>query len=421
MDNNHNKNNNNNNNSNNNNNKSNNNLDLANTTHQTDILNDVIKEFELTSPGSFVCQNCRNRSPQELAKLVEQANRHSNNRGVMLVINEHQLKASSGSLVNDSKVDNTNNSDDDNNNNNNSNNNNNNNNNNNELFKKLQEELVACKLREAESSLGFKELQQKVTQLSKQWQQFIKDCENPRSSGEIKNRTLLDLKETIMSLKVKETCMVSEYNELKQKLIDLETENHVYKRQEKKLKECINTLEEKLSTSLLREDDLINENKELLRRIDSISTQNEESVIMYKIKYAEQCQKMADMRRKVAELEIENEELLTAYKLNPSVQDGRNNFHNNNNNPHKCHYKRNNNNDDNEPTTPTYGSVTSLEEQQQNVIDLLSNCDMSDIMTESFFADAVFAPVSLPTGLPTNLKTRKNHNDDNNNDGDSFI
>lgn len=39
-----------------------------------------------------------------------------------------------------------------------------------ETFQKLQEELVACKLREAESSLGFKELQQKVNQLGRQWQ-----------------------------------------------------------------------------------------------------------------------------------------------------------------------------------------------------------------------------------------------------------
>ena len=34
----------------------------------------------------------------------------------------------------------------------------------------MQEELIACKLREAEANLSLKELQQKVIELKQQWQ-----------------------------------------------------------------------------------------------------------------------------------------------------------------------------------------------------------------------------------------------------------
>ena len=39
-----------------------------------------------------------------------------------------------------------------------------------EELQSMQEELIACKLREAEANLSLKELQQKVIELKQQWQ-----------------------------------------------------------------------------------------------------------------------------------------------------------------------------------------------------------------------------------------------------------
>lgn len=111
-----------------------------------------------------------------------------------------------------------------------------------------------------------------------------------------------------MALKVRETCMVSDFNELKQKLIELETEarnfgnrrspvavttdspsfvrsfeffflrpflserqNNVSKRQAKRLQDEVDKLEEKLSEASLREDELVNETKDLQRNISNLN------------------------------------------------------------------------------------------------------------------------------------------------------
>lgn len=261
-----------------------------------------------------------------------------------------------------------------------------------ETFQKLQEELVACKLREAESSLGFKELQQKVNQLGRQWQQFLKDSEHAKNSGDIKTRTLLELREAVMALKVRETCMVSDFNELKQKLIELETENNVSKRQAKRLQDEVDKLEEKLSEASLREDELVNETKDLQRNISNLNAKCQEDLIMFKIKDAEWCQTAAALRRKASELEIENHELVTALKLsNPKHSEmfekirsqGQNSLAKN-----KSHVEV-----DQDSTQP----LDRLSDDfQQSVMELLSKCDMSDIMTESFIADTMFLqPSSL--------------------------
>ena len=43
-------------------------------------------------------------------------------------------------------------------------------------MQQLQEELIACKLREAEANLSMKELRQRVTDLDKYWQVILTCC-----------------------------------------------------------------------------------------------------------------------------------------------------------------------------------------------------------------------------------------------------
>ena len=134
----------------------------------------------------------------------------------------------------------------------------------------LQEELAASKLREAESHLALKDLRSKVSELSNMWQKHLKRADAPGSQAEVPSTpkkllgSLLEpgksevtkLEEELMSTRLKEVEAMGELKELRLRVMDLETQTHVYHNQLKRQGEEADKLTEDLDQSKRLEQEL---------------------------------------------------------------------------------------------------------------------------------------------------------------------
>lgn len=182
----------------------------------------------------------------------------------------------------------------------------------------LQEELIAVKLREAEANLSLKEMKHKVYDLDAQWEEFIIKSNQDPSSPKDKNSNkheVRQLQEELMSVKIREAGCLSELKETKQKVMEFETQNHICTNQIRRMDEENKTLKSQLKLHEAQEKDLQNQIKDLSRKLDNLEAQRKEESMMMRIKDAEQAQSLAELNRKIAELEIQKEELLTADRL----------------------------------------------------------------------------------------------------------
>lgn len=182
----------------------------------------------------------------------------------------------------------------------------------------LQEELIAVKLREAEANLSLKEMKHKVYDLENQWEEFIIKSNQDPSSPKDKNSNkheIRQLQEELMSVKIREAGCLSELKETKQKVMEFETQNHICTNQIRRMDEENKTLKSQVELHEAQEKDLQNQIKDLSRKLDNLEAQRKEESMMMRIKDAEQAQSLAELNRKIAELEIQKEELLTADRL----------------------------------------------------------------------------------------------------------
>jgi ecotropic viral integration site 5 protein len=99
----------------------------------------------------------------------------------------------------------------------------------------LQEELIAVKLREAEANLSLKELRQRISELSAQWQRHLQehkqDSAPPADSTpkkllfwENRGGDVQKLEEELMTTRIREMETLTELKELRLKLMELETQ-----------------------------------------------------------------------------------------------------------------------------------------------------------------------------------------------------
>ncbi|XP_031506653.1 ecotropic viral integration site 5 protein homolog isoform X10 [Papio anubis] len=88
---------------------------------------------------------------------------------------------------------------------------------------RLQEELIAVKLREAEAIMGLKELRQQVKDLEEQWQRHL-----ARTTGRWKDppkkNAMNELQDELMTIRLREAETQAEIREIKQKMMEMETQ-----------------------------------------------------------------------------------------------------------------------------------------------------------------------------------------------------
>ncbi|VDH99540.1 ecotropic viral integration site 5 protein [Mytilus galloprovincialis] len=183
----------------------------------------------------------------------------------------------------------------------------------------LQEELIAVKLREAEANLGLKEMRQTVHELESMWESFKhkSTADSPTSSPKDKNhnKEVKQLQEDVMTIKVREANCMSDLKDTKQKYMELETQNHICTNQIRRMDEENKLLKAKYEEGLEREKKLDGHIKEHIRKIDDMQSQRREETMMLKIKEAENTHVIAELKQRIAELEIQKEEIWTADQL----------------------------------------------------------------------------------------------------------
>ncbi|XP_055896567.1 EVI5-like protein isoform X5 [Biomphalaria glabrata] len=179
----------------------------------------------------------------------------------------------------------------------------------------LQEELIAVKLREAEANLSMKELRMKVNEIESYWESHMERIRQASPKDKGSKAEVKHLQEELMALKIKEAKSVADLKDAKQKLMELETQNQICTNQIRRMVEDNKELKKQLEEALERERDLKSNIKDLTRKLDDTESQRKEEAMMSRIKEAENVQQLEELRHKIAEIDIQKEELLAAGQL----------------------------------------------------------------------------------------------------------
>ncbi|XP_070176822.1 EVI5-like protein isoform X2 [Littorina saxatilis] len=186
----------------------------------------------------------------------------------------------------------------------------------------LQEELIAVKLREAEANLSLKELRQKVNEIESYWEAHMERMATTAASPKEKNSKaeVRHLQEEVMTVKLREAKAVADLKETKQKVMELETQNQICQNQIRRMDEDNKAMKQRLEEAAEKERDLRHNLKEMSRKLDDTETKCKEEAMMARIKEAEGVQLIAELRHKIAEVDIQRDEMLTAGLLQDKTE-----------------------------------------------------------------------------------------------------
>jgi chromosome segregation ATPase len=171
----------------------------------------------------------------------------------------------------------------------------------------LQEELTLVKMRDAEAQVSMNELRQRIADLNREWQLHDGTCmkNNP-------NNDAYDLiAHELITLKMREAQTDCDNKLLSQKIMDIETQKQVSHNQIKRQDDEIQRLRLELDEYRVRENELRLQLHEMKNQMNDRELRQKEDSMMLRIREAECTQTNGDLRQKIAELEVKNQELIT--------------------------------------------------------------------------------------------------------------
>lgn len=190
----------------------------------------------------------------------------------------------------------------------------------------LQEELIAVKLREAEANLSMKELRQKVADLQAAWEKHRSENSHQADNQSTPSRwsgnklQVNQLQEELMTARLKEADATAELRELRQRVMELETQNQVSLNQIRRQADEISKYQEMSDKVSEKERELHSLVQDEARKITNLESQMKEERMNARIREVEHTQIIAEMKQKISALEIKNQELLTAGQLRGSTE-----------------------------------------------------------------------------------------------------
>ncbi|KAM4748441.1 EVI5-like protein [Rhinophrynus dorsalis] len=182
----------------------------------------------------------------------------------------------------------------------------------------LQDEVQALRVREAHALQAMREGQQQVTELSDRWQSLSsrggggiwKDSPRKNAAG--------DLQDEAMSCRLREVQAQSETRELRQKVLILESQEVMHEKQLSRLEKECKELRERLQSETAQNKALQTQMNEDKRKHAVSECKNKEEVMAVRLREADSMAAVAEMRQRIAELEIQKEEGMIQGKLNDS-------------------------------------------------------------------------------------------------------
>ncbi|XP_010214443.1 PREDICTED: ecotropic viral integration site 5 protein homolog isoform X2 [Tinamus guttatus] len=182
---------------------------------------------------------------------------------------------------------------------------------------RLQEELIAVKLREAEALMGLKELRQQVKDLEEHWQRHL-----ARTTGRWKDpprkNTVNELQDELMTVRLREAETQAELREIKQRMMEMETQNQINSNHLRRAEQEVTNLQEKVQCLSAQNKGLLAQLSEAKRRQAEIECKSKEEVMAARLREADRIAAMAELQQHVAELEIQKEEGKIQGQLNKS-------------------------------------------------------------------------------------------------------
>ncbi|XP_074835677.1 EVI5-like protein isoform X2 [Carettochelys insculpta] len=182
---------------------------------------------------------------------------------------------------------------------------------------RLQEELKALKVREAEALTSLKELQVQVKELNESWQAHLSRAGGRWKDSPRKN-TMNDLQDELMTIRLREAQAQADLRELRQRLVELETQDQIHSNLLNRTEqECLG-LQEKLQYVTAQNKGLQTQLSETKRKHAESECKSKEEVMAVRLREADSMAAVAEMRQRIAELEIQREEGMIQGQLNNS-------------------------------------------------------------------------------------------------------
>ncbi|XP_066469571.1 EVI5-like protein isoform X2 [Tiliqua scincoides] len=182
---------------------------------------------------------------------------------------------------------------------------------------RLQEELNAMKVRESEAIKSLKELQQQVKELNDNWQAHLSRTGGRWKDSPRKN-TMNDLQDELMSLRLRETQAQAEVRELRQRVVELETQDQIHSNHLNRMEQECAGLHEKVQYLTAQNKGLQTQLSETKRKHAESECKSKEEVMAVRLREADSMAAVAEMRQRIAELEIQREEGMIQGQLNNS-------------------------------------------------------------------------------------------------------
>nr|XP_033710364.1 EVI5-like protein isoform X5 [Tursiops truncatus] len=207
----------------------------------------------------------------------------------------------------------------------------------------LQEELKALKVREGEAVASARELKMQLQELSDTWQVREGLARRARSGfGAPRRRTTADLspqahlsrggrwkesprklvlgelQDELMSVRLREAQAVAEGRELRQRVVELETQDHIHRNLLNRVEAERAALQEKLQYLAAQNKGLQTQLSESRRKQAEAECKSKEEVMAVRLREADSMAAVAEMRQRIAELEIQSGDL-----ARPQREEGR--------------------------------------------------------------------------------------------------
>ncbi|XP_061235247.1 ecotropic viral integration site 5 protein homolog isoform X1 [Neopsephotus bourkii] len=186
-----------------------------------------------------------------------------------------------------------------------------------ENIARLQEELIAVKLREAEALMGLKELRQQVKDLEEHWQRHL-----ARTTGRWKDpprkNTVNELQDELMTVRLREAETQAELKETKQRMMEMETQNQINSNHLRRAEQEVTNLQGKVQYLSAQNKGLLAQLNEAKRRQAEIECKSKEEVMAVRLREADRIAAVAELQQHIAELEIQREEGKIQGQLNKS-------------------------------------------------------------------------------------------------------
>ncbi|XP_039896383.1 ecotropic viral integration site 5 protein homolog isoform X4 [Simochromis diagramma] len=180
---------------------------------------------------------------------------------------------------------------------------------------RLQEELIGVKLREAEALTGLKELRQQVRDLEDHWQRHLARTAS-RWKDSPKKNTMSELQDELMSVRLREAEAQAELREMRQRMLELETQNQIHNNQLRRAEQESRSLQERVQKLTTQNKDLNVQLQEIKRRQAEIECKSKEEVMAVRLREADNIAAMAELQQQISELEIQKEEGKVQGQLN---------------------------------------------------------------------------------------------------------